>query len=281
MPKVIATDLDGTLFYPKKTVRMISSPNRKFLQKFIDEGNRVVIVSGRNHYFSNKVVEKIGRPVDIIGCNSAYIKINGQIVKETFFPKKRIKEILDEITKDFHPMGYFLMSKEENFVINKKGVRSIVGFVYFCYYTAQGVYREPYYQSEELFVKEINKGQVYKIMVFIGAGKKRKARAKEINKILRERYGEEIESSWIGEFIELTPKQCSKANGIKFYLDYLNIDYDDVMVVGDSGNDISMFAEFPDHSFCMEHASPTVKKYAKHTIRRFSDLEDYLDIKEK
>ncbi len=280
MPKVIATDLDGTLFYPKKTFRMISSYNIEFLRKFIDSGNRVVIVSGRNHFFSDKVVAKINRPVDIIGCNSAFIKIDNQVVKETFFEKGRIQEILKEISKEFHPSAYFIMSKKENFVFNKTGASRMIKPAYFLYYLFQGVYREPYRQDDKVFLQELEKGEIYKIMVFVGVGKKRKKRALEMNKIIREKYGSEIESSWIGEFLELTPKDCSKANGIKFYLDYLKINHDNVMVVGDSGNDISMFNEFSEHSFCMEHSSPTVQKYAKHVIRRFSDLEKFVDIKE-
>ena len=47
MGKVIATDLDGTLFYPKRRVRMIKSKSLKFLRRHIDNGGRLVLVSGR------------------------------------------------------------------------------------------------------------------------------------------------------------------------------------------------------------------------------------------
>ena len=39
MNKVLATDLDGTLFYPKGRKRCIPKKNVKFLQDFIDDGN--------------------------------------------------------------------------------------------------------------------------------------------------------------------------------------------------------------------------------------------------
>ena len=66
MAKVLVIDLDGTLFYPKKRVRMISRKNVKFIRRFIDDGNKVVICSGRNLPYAQKVIEKINRPLDVI-----------------------------------------------------------------------------------------------------------------------------------------------------------------------------------------------------------------------
>ncbi|HOC80553.1 MAG TPA: HAD hydrolase family protein, partial [Bacilli bacterium] len=96
MKKIIATDLDGTLFYPKRRVRMISSRNKDFIRKYIDEGGKVIIVSGRNYFFSHKVVSVIDRPVDVLSCNSAYISCDGQIIRELFLPSARIMQILEK-----------------------------------------------------------------------------------------------------------------------------------------------------------------------------------------
>ena len=48
MGKIIATDLDGTLFYPKDKNEMIYKPNLFFLQSFIDDGGKVILISGRS-----------------------------------------------------------------------------------------------------------------------------------------------------------------------------------------------------------------------------------------
>jgi Cof subfamily protein (haloacid dehalogenase superfamily) len=276
MQKVIATDLDGTLFYPRRKARMISSHNRKFLRKFIDDGNRVAIVSGRNYFYSQKVVKKIDRPVDILGCNGAFIKANGIMIRECFFDKKMLSIIMDDINNRYHPGGIFLMSKTSNFLFSHEYSTKFVRFVYRLWHFVQGVYGEPFEVNDEQFSKELEQGLIYKIMVLIGITPKKKRLAKDINKELRDKYGDYIECSWIGEFIEITPRGCSKAEGIKYYIDYLGIKHDNVMVVGDSGNDISMFNEFPDNSFCMEHSPITVSKYASHSIRRLSDMEKFI-----
>jgi hypothetical protein len=61
--------------------------------------------------------------------------------------------------------------------------------------------------------------------------------------LLRLRYPE-AEFSWVEQCIEITPKGCSKSEGIAFYLDYNHLSRDNVLVIGDSGNDISMFEAF-------------------------------------
>lgn len=55
MSKLIATDLDGTLFYPKKRIKMISKKSLNFLRQHIDNGGKLVLVSGRNSEYLKKL----------------------------------------------------------------------------------------------------------------------------------------------------------------------------------------------------------------------------------
>ena len=276
MGKLIATDLDGTLFYPKKRVRMISSKSLKFIRNHIDNGGRLVLVSGRNEEFSKKVVKKIDRPVDVIGCNASFIKVGDKMISETKFDVKKVNDMLDKLIDDVHPMAYFIMDDKDNFVCRDKFKSLFYKVGYALWVSTQGVYRERFKTSREKFYECLNDGNARKIMVFFGIGKKNKNRAKEANKIIREKYKDVVEASWSGEFIELSPYGCSKSLGLKYYINYLNINPSDVYVVGDSGNDISMFNEFPEHSFCMKRSPLSVSKYAKYTISRFQELEKYI-----
>ena len=79
--------------------------------------------------------------------------------------------------------------------------------------------------------------------------------------------------------IEFTPTNCSKAEGLKYYANYHKINAEDIFVVGDSGNDISMFTEFHENSFCMAQAPLSVSKYAKNQIRNFWELEKFIERK--
>ena len=61
MAKILVTDLDGTLFYPKKKLGLIGKENLAFLREWIDSGNKLVLASGRNYKDADKILKKIGR----------------------------------------------------------------------------------------------------------------------------------------------------------------------------------------------------------------------------
>ncbi len=273
--KVIATDLDGTLFYPRKRIKMIPSDSRKFLERFIDDGGRLVIVSGRNRYFGEKVERNLKRHVDVVGCNGAFVTCNGMVIQEKCFPTDELKQMLKEVRREYHFMVASLFCRHRNFVIDS-GImnwRTLLG--YRMYQFMQGVYREPVQISDKLFYEELEKGEVYKVLLITGIMPKYKEIARQITETLTKTYPNMV-FAWSDQAIEITPKGCSKSSGLAFYLDYNKISSDNILVVGDSGNDISMFQAFQPTSFCMAHSSPDVQKHAAHIIQRFSDLKEYI-----
>lgn len=114
-----------------------------------------------------------------------------------------------------------------------------------------------------------------KMMVFIGISKRKQRLAYHLTQVLAKRYPE-FQFFWMNQFIEITPKGCDKGTGLTFYLDYLGIEKENVLVIGDSGNDISMFDAFYDQSYCMSHAPKEVQVHAKRVISRVSDLRETL-----
>ena len=279
MKKIIATDLDGTLFYPRAKLNMIPKKNIAFLREYIEKGGRVVLVSGRSHHYAHRVSAKVGYPLDVIGANSAYISVNGEVKEEHFLPENML-DIYKKISKKYYIKGQLLMSNDYPLVIRGPDYKWYKKKFYEFYYWAQGIYAEAYIYDHQLFLDELKRKKVYKMMLYFGLGKKEQKKASEANKYIRENFPE-IEASWTGSFVELTPKGCNKANGIEKYLRYLEVDKRDIIIVGDSGNDISMFNAYQENSFCMSHASEKVKKYAKHIIRRFYDLAPFVYEKEE
>jgi Cof subfamily protein (haloacid dehalogenase superfamily) len=273
--KVIATDLDGTLFYPRKRIRMISKDNCAFINKFMDDGGKILLVSGRNRYFGEKVAQNLHRQVDVVGCNGSFILDDGHLIKESFFNKDSLRKILNETCREYKIPIVMLFTKRHNLVIPRSGVGWFTGLCYSTYEFFQGTYREPVVRSDKVFYEELEGGEVYKAMLFFGIIPKRKVQAREANKLLRLRYPE-AEFSWVEQCIEITPKGASKSEGIAFYLDYNHLSRDNVLVIGDSGNDISMFEAFKEESFCMDHSPDEVKKHASYVIKRFYDLDRYI-----
>ena len=270
--KVLCTDLDGTLLYPKFPTRYISRRNRRFLKHWVDEGNKVALVTSRYKTYTDRLKKEIDRPFDLIGASSAYIETDGKVIRDISLDKE-IRTILDEINERFHPIAFLITTKKYPIVINivKKSSRFLLNF-YRLYWLFNFRLREKYVVSKEIFDDEFENGHVYKVIVFFGLRKKKSDIAKEVNKLLRERFPN-IESSWSGIANEITPVDCNKGAGVKIYCEHLGIDPKDVYVVGDSGNDITMFNAYHENSYVMRKAYPSVKKYAKHSIRGVYSLD--------
>lgn len=270
--KLLATDLDGTLFYPKQTKRCIPKKNVKFLQDWIDAGNRAVLITSRSYEFTEKLKKEIDRPIDFINCTSSQIYIDDKLVRNSRMDNKALSEILNYLDEYNRPVAYLMTTKNHSLVIKQnKPLGKFVQWIYRLWHFFQFSYREPYVLDNNVFDEELKNGDCYKVMVFYGFGKSKKILSKDINKILREKHPD-IESSWTSIVNELTPVNCNKGAGLEFYTNYLQIDKKDVYVVGDSGNDITMFNKFHENSYCMNHAYPSVKKYAKYTISRIYKL---------
>ena len=278
MAKLLATDLDGTLFYPKKRIRLISNRTRNFIREFIDSGNYFAVVSGRNTGPCHRIFKRLDRQGIAIGCNGSFISQNEQIIKKTTFKPDVLHRVIDYVREHFEIRGLYVMSDNDEFVQEAKFKSLFYRFVNVLWYFYQGALRNPYKVSKEKFNEIIDTGHAFKLMIMFGVSKKSKQRSLEANKELFKVFGNEIEASWSNEFIEISPYGCSKSNGLKFLENYLKINHNDVFVIGDSGNDISMFKEYQDNSFCMYHAPLSVSKYAKHTIKRFEKVKDYLQV---
>lgn len=242
----------------------------------MDDGGKIVLVSGRNSEYLEKVAKKIDRKCDMIGCNASFVISNDEYIKKVYFNNTRLEEILDDIEKTYKPKTFFLMSEDNQFIMRDSFESRLYSAGYALWNFFEGVYREPFIVDKEKFNEILHTGKIRKIMIFFGIGKKNVNSSKEANKGIYEKYKNEVEPSWSGEFIELSPFGCSKSEGLKYYIKYNKINHNDVYVVGDSGNDISMFKEFPENSFCMKHSPLSVSKYAKHVIKHFSDLEKYI-----
>ena len=275
MIKVLATDLDGTLFYPRSPISLVNAKNKALLQDFIAQGGRVVLVTSRAEPFLNKVRDTLGLPVDFIGCDGAFVNIDGKNVLEKEFPPQETRNLIAEIRKDYDPGLILLATRRHPAIMTRTKVSKVTNLFYFLYEAVQGAYREPWIRSDQVFYSELAKGEVRKIMILAGISKKKQLEARTITAQLAERYPD-FSFAWLNQFIDITPKGCSKASGVSFYLDYLGISHDNVVVVGDSGNDVPMFQAFHENSYCMEHAKPAVKESAAHVISRVSDLRKLL-----
>ena len=143
MGKLLAVDLDGTLFYPKQIGRCIPKKNQKFLSKWIDAGNRVVLITSRSTQFLERLRDELDKPVDLLPCSSAQVVVNDKIVREEFIPNNALESILEKIENRYHPLSYMLTTKDHQLIIKQnRKINFLFKILYKLYWIFQGKYRE-------------------------------------------------------------------------------------------------------------------------------------------
>lgn len=279
MIKNIATDLDGTLFYPKRKIKLLSSKNTKFLRKFVsDESNYLILVSGRNVTLNEKISKKIKHEdIAMIGCNGSVIYRGNKMIFEEPIPKDDVKSIYEDLMKNKDVKGIIFMTNKKKMAIIPNNVSGIVVFLVKIGMAFQGVYREKYKYKEKSLMEYLQDDDVkfYKVMPIYGFGKKSYGVAENACVKLNEKYGDKYEIHYSSSSVEIMKKGVNKANALKKLLNMLNLKEAETAVIGDSGNDIPLFEAF-ENSFCMKKAPEQVKSKAKHVVSGVYEIEDYL-----
>jgi Cof subfamily protein (haloacid dehalogenase superfamily) len=275
MPKLFAIDLDGTLFYPKKRIRLVSKENVAFIKFAIAQGHQVVFVTSRNRQFVEKVLKQINVDIDFVCRNGCMVVHNHQVILDQSMTSKDVEDVTQYI-QNRHPRFMFSIdTKNESNIVYTSNYVWYLDLIYRLYYLLQGRYREAYKKDNAYFIKQV-KGDaiIQRLLIYFGISKKGKKVALEESKKLKKKFPQ-LEIAWINGLIEVATLGTNKATALKLLIEKKGILPKDVIVVGDSGNDIPMFKAFS-QSYCMDHAHPEVKKYAKHLIKRVYNLKEII-----
>ena len=285
MIKAIATDLDGTLFYPKKRIFMITNKNKKFIKEFVSKGNKIIIVTGRNSHTYNRLSRKLGCDISLVGCNGALVIDNKKIILEKFLDKAKVKDIYESLNKEENSkiMCWMVFTSKGRLYIEVKNKNPFIKLLFRIVMLLEGAYRDKYRYGkrrlEYLFSSKCEE-KIYKIMPCYGWTKKHKENARLDWLKLSNRYEEKLSITWSDAAVEIVSANTSKSKSLKELINYYNLKDDEVAVIGDSGNDISLFEEFYENSYVMFHARKEIKAKAKHVVNSVNDIRKYLEREE-
>ncbi|MFA6829505.1 MAG: HAD hydrolase family protein [Bacilli bacterium] len=276
MIKLIATDLDGTLFYPKNPFIGTSAKNKKFLRRYIDNGGQVLVASGRSTNIIPFLEKALKNKITLLGCNGGFICEDNQLKENYPLDSDKLLELYVTMREDFDIICWFLFDEKDTIYIScTERMTDLILYGTLIGNSINGVYRENLCPDEKIFLNRIATHNVYKMMPIFGLGKKGRQKASEAYLPFKAKFGDCFDIAVSNNSLEITSKGADKGSGIEKYCLDNNIDKNDVIVIGDSGNDLSMFGRFP-HSFCMEHSPQHIKSQANHVVKRVYDLEKYL-----
>ena len=231
MIKVIASDMDGTLL---NSAHEISEGNRNAIKKAINKGVKFVIATGRDYDSVHQLAEKNGLECEFVLMNGAeYRDKNGKLIEKIDLDKSKTKDIVN--------------------IMHKHGLCDKI-------FTNDGMYTTC---TEE----ESMKGMAFQLQVMNPKLTFEEAmeEAHLFNGMNAIKYITDIDEflilSSFATNIEVTDIKAQKGFILGKVVDEMGISRDEVMILGDSFNDYSLFTEFK-NSFAMKNAMEHIKEIA-------------------
>jgi Cof subfamily protein (haloacid dehalogenase superfamily) len=278
MSKLIAIDLDGTLFYPKKRIKLVSKENIRFLKWAKSNGHDVVFVTSRNRQFVEKVLKEIDLDIDFVCRNGCVVVHNHQVIVDEVMAKEDVQQVTSFIQNRHQRYMFSIDTKEASNIVFSSAYVWYINFLYRMYYLLQGRYREDFDKNNARFQKEIHQSStIQRLLIYFGLGKKAKKLSLEESNVLKHQFPT-LEIAWINGLIEVASLGTNKGHSLIKLVEAKQWNKDDVIVIGDSGNDVSMFTMFSE-SYCMSHAHPSIKKHARYVIKRVHHLQKLIALR--
>jgi Cof subfamily protein (haloacid dehalogenase superfamily) len=244
--KMIVTDLDDTLL---NSQGKISTKDKEAIIKAQEAGVKFVLASGRPTY----AMKDLAKELDLAKYGSYILSYNGSIITDCKTDKNILEETLNQ--NEIHTLYDF--SKSKNVEIITYLDDTIVSESYSSYIEVEVDLTKMPFEKVKNFKETINKDCVKCILLedptYLATVEK------ELKKELGKDFSIAISKPF---FLEVTKLGVDKGSSLLKLVELVGIKIDEVIVVGDSYNDLPMLqvAGLP---ACVENAKTEIKEICK------------------
>lgn len=254
MIKAVFIDIDGTLL---NSQREITKNTYNQIKKCMNKGIKIILASGRSRKEATEFQKKVGSSPYIISSNGA--SCYDGILKKEIYAEPLNKEILNKLLDYSEKNKYKItLNFEDKLVLN------------LAMYPDEKDKEKSYEELENIIKNE----EVVQCVISNPDLEK----MQEFKKMLEANFPETIianESKRIKNpelepsrnyYCDVVSSSVSKGRAVMEICKYLNLEYDEILTIGDGENDISMF-KLTENSIAMENALENVKKQARYCTK--------------
>lgn len=266
MIKLIASDLDGTLL---DEPNRISKINLDAIEYAYQKGAKFCFSTGRDLQSVKDITYLLKhKPVLLLGNGSEVYDEDENLVIQNFFNNKYLEEVCEIMNK--HDVPHMIFTTD-GFYTTTNPVEVRRRFI-------ERIGKIKNQEMAHIFATNMDKPcnnlvQIEDIQEFAKTKKVLKVEGfhynskpvEDVKKVL-EKFTELSHLSTGKNNVEVTNLTATKGLALKRYCEYANIKEDEVMVMGDSHNDLSMF-EFFKYSFAPENSIQEIKDYAYKVVK--------------
>ncbi|WP_368504418.1 Cof-type HAD-IIB family hydrolase [Alkalihalophilus sp. As8PL] len=262
--KLIAIDMDGTLLNDE---RKVTAENADAIKQAQKKGIEVVIATGRDDKEARIPLQEAKLSCPVISVNGAEIQTEkGEVLKVVSLDSSIVKKTMEILHK--HDVYYELYTNKGAFTDNyERGIETVIDVLQSAGSSdsieemtriAEERYETGAVTHIEDYKALFNDSSIhfYKVLAFSKNDQSRNA-AKD--KLLS--FSNLAISSSASDNIEITHVEAQKGIAVRQFAEQKGISLEDVMVIGDNGNDLSMF-EIAGHAVAMGNAIKEVKDIA-------------------
>ncbi|MCM3587537.1 HAD family hydrolase [Mesobacillus maritimus] len=241
--KVLALDLDGTVFNSKKE---IDKETIQAIHEYKDRGGTVVICSGRSPLSTKWVSETLGLDDPIVAYNGAvFQEANGQILAQAAFSQQGILTFLEaceryDVYGHLYEGDHLLVPERNRW--NNNWIENNIPALHF----SGGKKETCEYFRRQCSVKQIDDLQDYvsantpQILKF-AAFRKDEKQFHEFRQYLNGLNNEFVVSSSLDFLnLEISPVNTTKGTALSELIQSLSFEWSEVAAIGDNFNDVDM-----------------------------------------
>lgn len=262
MIKLFVTDLDGTLLNENHEM---SDANKEAISKLRKAGISFIPASDRDYIMLMSIIDQVGKKPKAICLNGGEFYDNsGQIISRIPI-KHSIMNKIEQIIEKYHvdvdyytedgryvniPESYIfdLLLARYYSIFDESDKQKLINFI-----ENNNILQDIYCEPE---LRKIIHKPMIKVELMMANQNQRSKAFKELKKI-----DGIITTSAFSLNLEINAAEATKGNMLENICKYYGYDEDEVVVMGDGLNDISMLKKF-NNSFAMGQASDEVKRYA-------------------
>lgn len=256
MKKLLAADVDGTLYVNEE----VHDKSIEYIKKFRNDGNAFLLCTGRNLGGLKHIITDYDIEVDgFVLCNgSVLLDKDFNVIHSANIQDNIIKKAFEEC-KENEEYNFYFADNDKMYIVDGYNSNPMIS-------AGNAKNMEIIIIDEKDFYKNEYTANVIGLEVKDRCIEKAKGKLIKLEGIL----GNEVSLYRNQSFIDIAPKGCSKSEGIAKVLDNYGVVDDNVFVIGDSWNDLSMFEKYK-NSYTFTYAEEELQKHAANVVDAFYD----------
>lgn len=219
MIKLVATDIDGTIFIPEKE---FTQGVKDCISKLDAKGIKVVLVTGRMNAAATRIANDLGLSTPVVSYQGGLVVENGKTLYERYLTEEQTERILN-------------WAKKENIHINLYN-DDILYSETECYEVERYCNNLHTEHTVKKF-SEIKKDKINKLLAIDYSNPERITRyEKELQDVFPDLYI--VKST--PYFLEFSNPEASKKCAVEFLQNYWGLRKEEILTIGDQNNDIAL-----------------------------------------